>query len=86
MSGEPSTALVATLEPDELRATLNDVLKVVGEFVRHIADYNLVSERAVLRSMGVEPDANIDDPRPAEKTNVARARQRANAHDAYRLR
>ena len=56
MRGDPPTALVATLEPDELRTALNEVLGVVGEFVHHIAEYNLVSERAVLRSMGVEPD------------------------------
>jgi hypothetical protein len=94
MTGEPSTALVATLEPEELRAALNDVLTVVGEFVRHIADYNLVSERAVLRSMGVEPDANVDDARLSEKApekrnpekrNAARTHQRASAHDVYRL-
>jgi hypothetical protein len=56
MRGDPPTALVATLEPDELRTALNEVLGVVGEFVHHIAEYNLVSERAVLRSMGVEPE------------------------------
>jgi hypothetical protein len=56
MRGDPPTALVATLEADELRTALNEVLIVVGEFVHHIADYNLVSERAVLRSMGVEPE------------------------------
>jgi hypothetical protein len=44
------------LDPDALRTALSDVLSVVGEFVHHIAEYNLVSERAVLRSMGVEPD------------------------------
>jgi len=56
MRGDAPTALVATLEPDELRTALNDVLSVVGEFVHHVAEYNLVSERAVLRSMGVEPN------------------------------
>jgi hypothetical protein len=56
MRGDPPAALVATLDPDELRTALSDVLSVVGEFVHHIAEYNLVSERAVLRSMGVEPD------------------------------
>jgi hypothetical protein len=54
--GDAPAGLVATLEPEELRTALSEVLNVVGEFVHHIADYNLVSERAVLRSMGVEPD------------------------------
>jgi hypothetical protein len=58
--GEPPTALIATLDPDSLRTALNGVLGVVGDFVRHIADYNLISERAVLRSMGVEPGRRLD--------------------------
>jgi hypothetical protein len=58
---ESPTALIATLDPDALRTALDGVLGVVGEFVRHIADYNLISERAVLRSMGVEPDQSLDE-------------------------
>ena len=61
MRGEPPTALIATLDQDALRTALNGVLGVVGDFVRHIADYNLISERAVLRSMGVEPDGRVDE-------------------------
>jgi len=58
--GESPTALVGALDVEELRSALNDVLSVVSDFVRHVAEHNLVSERAVLRSMGVEPDTNGD--------------------------
>jgi hypothetical protein len=70
--GEPPTALISTLDPDALRTALNGVLGVVGDFVRHIADYNLISERAVLRSMGVEPDRNVDDRSASDAPRVTR--------------
>jgi hypothetical protein len=60
MRGESPTALVGALDVEELRSALTDVLSVVGDFVRHVAEHNLVSERAVLRSMGVEPDTISD--------------------------
>jgi hypothetical protein len=82
MHGEPPTALLATLDPDELRTALNDVLSVVGDFVHHIADYNLVSERAVLRSMGVEPGQWSDNVSPPEKSNIARLPSSSNTRAA----
>jgi hypothetical protein len=60
MRNESPTALVGALDVDELRSALTDVLSVVGDFVRHVAEHNLVSERAVLRSMGIDPDNNVD--------------------------
>ncbi len=84
MRGEPPTALVAALDPDELRTALNAVLGVVGEFVRHIADYNVVSERAVLRSMGVEPDEGVDELTHPKRSNLTRVPQSSSARATHR--
>jgi hypothetical protein len=60
MRGESPTALVGALDAEDLRSALTDVLSVVGDFVRQVAEHNRVSERAVLRSMDVEPDNDRD--------------------------
>ena len=47
---------LAALSRDELQDALVELVGVVDEFVRRVADHNAISERAVLRSMGIEPD------------------------------
>jgi hypothetical protein len=60
MRRESPTALVGALDAEDLRSALTDGLSVVGDLVRQVAEHNLVSERAVLRSMGVEPGNDRD--------------------------
>jgi hypothetical protein len=49
-------AVVSTLTRDELITALVELLDLVDHFVLCLAERNAISERAVLRSMGIEPD------------------------------
>jgi len=48
--------MISTLDVDELQDALVALLGRVDEFVRRLAERHAVSERAVLRSMGIEPE------------------------------
>jgi hypothetical protein len=48
-------AILSDLSRDELGLTLLDLLDLIHDFVHCVAQHNGISERAVLRSMGIEP-------------------------------
>ena len=48
-------AMLSELSRDELHLTLLELLDLIHDFVHHLAQHNGISERAVLRSMGIEP-------------------------------
>jgi hypothetical protein len=48
-------AMLSGLTRDELHLTLLELLDLIHDFVHHLAQHNGISERAVLRSMGIEP-------------------------------
>ncbi len=57
-----ATAALSSFSRDELHTTLVELLDLVDAFVHRLAEHNSISERAVLRSMGIEPDR----PRPGD--------------------
>ena len=64
-------AMLSTLTRDELQLTLMELLDLIDDFVHRLAEHNAISERAVLRSMGIEPNARAFGPGRSRTQRVA---------------
>jgi len=67
--GTEIAAIISTLTRDELSTALVELLDLIDEFVHCLAERNAISERAVLRSMGIEPDPRLRAPSGASRTH-----------------
>lgn len=64
-------AMLSALTRDQLQLTLMELLDLVDDFVHHLAEHNAISERAVLRSMGIEPNGGALGPGRARSQRIA---------------